>query len=178
VRVPRNPLPLFTRILWQPGSTASGAVQSPSNNPSLRALKGESGFDGGRGADLVNQMFGAGSWVLRKRQMEGFDSLKSRVAALKVALRKDGPLPKSAGHSGVDPMGGMNTPRSRIGETPKAESATSSKQPTAAAGKKEPRPAQPVQPEGHVDPLEKVLQTLEGILQAQEQAKAAKGFSI
>jgi hypothetical protein len=76
-------------------------------------------------------------------------------------------------------MGGMQNQRSRIGETPKAESASGSKQPTAAAGKKEPRPAQPVRPqEGQVDPLEKVLQALEGILQAQEQAKAAKGFSI
>lgn len=161
--------------------TPSGPVQSPSNNVSVRALKGESGFDGGgRGADLLNQMFSPSAMFLRKREMEGFNSLKSRVASLKVALRKDGPLPKSAGHSsGGDPLAGLQNQRSRIGEAPKAASAANSQQPTGASGKKEPKPAQLIQPqEGPVDPLEKVLQTLEGILQAQEQAKSAKGFSI
>jgi len=154
---------------------ASGATQALSNNPSLRAFRGESGFDV-QGQELAAQAFSATSWVMRKREMEQFDGLKSRVASLKVALRKEGPLPKSAGHSGVPPYGGTQTPRSGVGEKPKADSASSPTSPTPVAGQEGAKPAYPVQPsDGPVDPLDRILQVLEGILQAQEQAKAA-GF--
>jgi hypothetical protein len=159
----------------QVSEAASGAAQALSNNPSLRAFRGESGFDGVQGNQMGVQGFSVSDWVMRKRQLEQFDGLKSRVASLKVALRKDGPLPKGAGHSGVPPMGGTQTPKSRLGETPKADSSSNPKSPTPVAGTKELKPAQPVQPSGPVDPLDRVLQVLEGILQAQEQAKAA-GF--
>lgn len=166
-----------------PGSTseaAAGAVQALSNNPSLRALQGESGFDGVKSSDKSAKLSGQSrmpqisyqdlvlAHMRRKHDGDQLDSLKRRVASLILALGKDDPLPKSGSSTNK-----LSRPKSPEAAAAAAKAAT--KTPHSVDGKQGPKNTQPVQPStGEVEPLEKVLQVLQGVLKALEDAQGAQ----
>jgi len=185
----------------------NGALQSQSNNPILRAFRGESGFDdvkgvsgpsraGGQGVSRAAQaglqgVNGASQAGLerasRPSELDGLqrqsgsehnamiEYLKGMISALRTALRKD-PVPPS-----------YKAPQ---GETPSVGSAGATgtgASPTPAGAPQVSPPSDPEEgpkstqnlvtdnPLPDIDPLEKVLQLLEGILQALQQTKPSQG---
>ncbi|HLL04079.1 MAG TPA: hypothetical protein VK539_26070 [Myxococcaceae bacterium] len=168
----------------------NGALQSQSNNPILRALMGESGFDGVQGvggasrvgAQAVNGGSQAGpQGVNRPGELDGpsaqrgferdplIEYLKGMIATLRTALRKDY-MPPS--YKALPEAMEMPT----AGSAP--ATANGANAPPPPATEEGPRSTQNQvsdNPLPNIDPLEKVLQVLEGILQALLQTKPTQG---
>jgi hypothetical protein len=157
----------------------NGALQSQSNNPILRALMGESGFDGVQGVSGASRAGAQG--VNRPGELDGMspqrgferdpmiEYLKGMIATLRTALRKDY-MPPS--YKALPEAMEMPTP----GISPAtANGANAPQPPSAEEGPKRTQNLVSDNPLPDIDPLEKVLQVLEGILQALLQTKPIQG---
>lgn len=145
----------------------NGALQSLSNNPILRSLLGESGFEGVKGkgkgkAERAEKTEGKSAEKLDKL----IEVIQQLVSALQSILGKQQPgQPTGGEQSGGTPPAGGAAP---AGGTPPAGDSQSTSPTGEAQGTEGTQQAAPAEQE---NPLEKILQVLQQILQTLQQLK-------